>query len=561
LRAFGILALLSLSLLFVGCAQRRSPDGTSEASSEPKSSIPVEKKMIAADARSGEARDVSVPRPEAASSTDISTQPVRVIAPTTVKPTSVSLATIPLIYSAPRALLAIARDQQVAKRAAKRPTPKDDKLSSSVPGRKPLLEVESRAMGDGPVKTGLDILVAEDFKRLRGKRLALLTNHSAIDREGRHILDLMYGHKNVNLVSLFSPEHGLYGNVDTKTPDAMDTATGLMIHSLYSNRAEKQTKPYHPRPKDLAGLDVVVVDLQDIGARYYTYCSYMAYMMESCAPLGVEVMVLDRPNPIGGLYVDGPLLDDDLVGGVTTYFKMPIAHGMTMGEMATMFNAENKFNCKLSVIEMQNWKRGMYWDQTGMRWVNPSPSIQDLDAAIVYPGIAITEALVSMGRGTTEPFHIFGAPFIKDHVGMCRDINTSSGMKGFRLEPIEFTPTGKLAKEHAGENRLCRGARIIITDRKAFRPFELGLLTMTYLQQNYGSEMIPQQKWDATQKKSVATGKTVPRYDVMAVRGSCSSLMCTRIRENRPVEQTLELIDKQVGQFMPVRQRYLIYKP
>ena len=563
LKVFRILSYviyLCLSIMFAGCAKGKSGD----EATEPASSVPVEKKVIVAETRSPEFRDVSVPDTATDSAGEFSTHPVQILPPSTVEQTSAPLSMIPLEHVAGKVLLAGPRGDQGAETGVAQPRGSRDGQSLSSPEEKPkplLLEVESRSMGEGPVKSGLDVLAEEEFKRLHGKRVALLTNHSAIDREGRHILDLMFGHKNVDLVSLFSPEHGLYGNIDTKTPDAVDTATGLMIHSLYSKRTETQTKPFHPRDQDLAGIDVVIVDMQDIGARYYTYCSYMAYMMESCAPLGVEVMVLDRPNPIGGVYVDGPLLDDDLIGNITTYFKMPIAHGMTMGEMARMFNSENGINCKLSVVEMQNWKRDMYWDETGLRWVNPSPNIQDLDAAIVYPGIAITEALVSMGRGTTEPFHVFGAPFVKDPVGMCRDINTSSGMKGFRLEPFEFTPVGTLARYHAGEKQLCRGARIVITDRKAFRPFQLGLLAMTYLQQHYGSEMIQQRRWNAASKKSVRTGRLVPRYDVMSLRGSCSSLMCARIRENRAVDETLQVIDRQVKQFLPVRQKYLIYQP
>ena len=424
--------------------------------------------------------------------------------------------------------------------------------------KEPLIKVESREMGEGNVLTGLDVLKKRDFEPLKGKTVALLTNHSAIDREGNHALDLMVGHPNVKIVKLFSPEHGLYGDVDTKTPDMQDTATGLMVHSLYTTKPDDPKKPHHPRAATLEGVDLVIVDMQDIGARYYTYCSYMAYMMEVCAKLGIEVMVLDRPNPVGGVYVDGPIIDEDLEGMVTGYFRMPIAHGMTMGEMARMFNAENKIGCELSVVECENWTRDMFFDETGLRWVNPSPNIQDLEAALVYTGIAIPESQVSMGRGTKEPFHVFGAPYIRDAQGLVDEL-TSGGLPGMRLEVADFTPTGTLSRGHVGEGRLCKGARMHITDRKTMRPVLLGIRLMDYLQRNHGSEMIDEMKWSAAERKSLPTGRKVPRFNVMGLRGASSAIVCARIREGKPLDETMKFIDEQVARFMPVRAKYLLY--
>jgi uncharacterized protein YbbC (DUF1343 family) len=403
----------------------------------------------------------------------------------------------------------------------------------------PLVKVQSRPLGSGPTLSGLDVLKRENFKRLKGKKLALLTNTSAIDREGNHILDLMLGQPDLNIVSLFSPEHGLYGDLDVKVSDFQDTATGLMVHSLYSNNKDPETPPHYPKLKNLKGLDAVVVDLQDIGARYYTYISYMGYMMEFCAKAGVEVIVLDRPNPIGGHYVDGPQQDPDTVGKVTSYFPMPIAHGMTMGELAKMFNAEKKILCKLTIVQTENWTRDMYLDQTGLRWVNPSPNIQDLEAALVYPGIGITEKLVSMGRGTSEPFHIFGSPIIEDSQDLI-DAVMKTGIKGVELQPVEFTPTGTLAKGHHGEKKLCRGARMKITDRSSFRAYALGLAVMDYLHAKYG------------------TGVS-PKYKVFQVRGPASAWVCSRIVERAPVADTLKIVAQQVDGFLPIREKYLIY--
>lgn len=503
--------IISMATAILGCAGEKDAESVS-----PKLDV--------------QAVDVAAPKPPAGDLKPLPTAAVPAatsgslqVVPPSTEPTTQSASVINLNYQAPRTYAAPAKEQ-------------------------PLMKVESRKLGEGPTLTGLDVLKRDKFQPLKGKRVALLTNHSAIDREGNHILDLMTGNSEFKLVSLFSPEHGLYGDIDTQTPDAIDTATGLMIHSLYSNRKDETTKPHHPRATDLQGLDVVVIDMQDIAARYYTYPAYMAYMMEECAKLGVECIVLDRPIPIGGVYVDGPLLDEDKLGSVTAYFRMPIAHGMTMGELAKMFNTENKIGCKLTVIPAENWKRGMLFDETGLRWVNPSPNIQDLDAAMVYPGIAITEAIVSMGRGTAEPFHVFGAPWIEDPQELVAEV-MKIGLGGVRLEPTEFTPTGTLARYHIGENQLCKGARIHITDRKKFRAVALGAAVMQYLQGKYGKQYI--QRGD---------GQLAPRYDVMGLRTSCSGVMCARIREQASFDGTLKFIDGQVAQFLPIRAKYLIYE-
>jgi uncharacterized protein YbbC (DUF1343 family) len=421
------------------------------------------------------------------------------------------------------------------------------------------VHVESREIGKGNTLSGLDVLERDGFKQLKGKRVALLTNHSAINKQGRHILDLLIESGDANLVKLFSPEHGLYGDVDTKVSDFKDTATGLMVHSLYAERKGEKVKEHYPRLKDLDGLDLVVVDMQDIGAVFYTYCSYMGYMMEECAKKGVEVMVLDRPNPIGGTYVDGPPTDEDFEGNATGYFRMPTAHGMTMAELAKMFNAEKNINCKLTVVPCENLTRDMYFDQTGLRWVNPSPNIQDLDAAIVYPGIGITEALVSMGRGTTEPFHIFGAHYIIDPQEMIDHV-TSGGLAGVRLEVVDFTPTGTLARAHAGDQLLCRGARMHITDRKAFRAYELGLRVITYLQEKYGRTYVTERKYDWAKKKWLVTDRTVPQYSTIRIRGALTAIVACRVQEGKSLKDTLAYVDKEVAKFKPIREKYLIYK-
>lgn len=405
----------------------------------------------------------------------------------------------------------------------------------------------SRPMGEGPTLAGLDVLKRENFARLKGKRVALLTNASAIDRDGNHLIDLTYAHPNVNLVKLFSPEHGLFSSEDTKVADFREPRTGLMVHSLYGT-PKPGTRAHYPALEDLKDVDVVVVDMQDIGARFYTYFAYMAYMMEECGKIGCEVMVLDRPNPIGGLYVDGPLPDPDLVGRVTIYFPMPIAHGMTMGELAKMFNAENRLNAKLTVVEMENWTRDMYYDETGLRWVNPSPNIRDLDAAIAYPGVAIPENQISMGRGTSEPFHLLGAPYVtKEEAQALAQALTTDTLKGVRVEPVEFTPTGKYAKWHPGEEKLCRGVRYTITDRKAFQPVTMGLLVMDFFNRHYGERYVE------------SRGKLVPQFNLWPLRGPSAAWVCGALREKKPIAEIRRVIDQEVQKFLPIRAKYLIY--
>lgn len=412
----------------------------------------------------------------------------------------------------------------------------------------PLIKVESRALGEGNTLSGLDVLKRDHFKLLHNKKLALLTNTSAIDREGNHILDVLYGQDNVEMVALFSPEHGLYGDLDTHVDDLKDTATGLMVYSLYRSNKDTTVKPGYPDPKHLKDIDAVIVDLQDIGARYYTYLAFMGKMMETCAKEKIEVIVLDRPNPIGGLYVDGPLPDFDKIGDNTNYFPMPIAHGMTMGEMAKMFNKEKRINCRLTVVPVENWTRDQFLDQTGLRWTNPSPNIQDLDAAIVYTGIAMTEAIMSMGRGTTEPFHVFGSPLIENPEELVKYVEDSGLVEGVELSVTDFTPTGTLARWHHGEGKLCRGARMTITDREKFRAWVLGQVVIDYMHKTY-----------STQTTTNARGEVVPKYNVWSIRQAASSWVCARTVERKPLKETVDLVNRQVRRFLPIRAKYLMY--
>lgn len=320
-----------------------------------------------------------------------------------------------------------------------------------------------------PVLTGIDVLRAERFARLAGRKVGLLTNHTGLARDGATTIDLLHEAPEVTLVALFSPEHGIRGILDSKVPSSRDEKTGLPIYSLYGETRR-------PTDEMLEGIDTMVIDLQDIGARFYTYMTSMAYVMEEAAPRGIEVVVLDRPNPINGWQVEGPVPDGN-DGAFTSYFPMPIRHGMTLGELATLFNEERKIGANLTVVEMQGWRRDAWWDDTGLMWINPSPNMRNLWQATMYPGIgAIEFSNLSVGRGTDGPFQYVGAPWI-DGVRLAEALN-ARGLPGIRFYPVTFTPT---ASRHANER--CEGVYLVVTDRIAVRPVRVGLEIVSVVSQ------------------------------------------------------------------------------
>ena len=321
------------------------------------------------------------------------------------------------------------------------------------------------------VLSGLDVLRAGAFNRLRGRKIGLLTNQVGQARDGVSAIDLFKGADHLELKTLYSPEHGIHGIRDDRVASARDKKTGRVIHSLYG-------KHLRPTPEMLAGIDTVVIDLQDIGTRFYTYMTTMAYMLEAAAKQKVKVMVLDRPNPINGIRVEGPLLDQKFLG-FTAYFPMPIRHGLTMGELALLFKAENDIAVELIVVKMQGWRRRYWFDETGLPWVNPSPNMQNLIQATLYPGIgAIEGTRISVGRGTGTPFEQIGAPWI-DGLQLAAALN-AKGLAGVRFYPVRFTPQ---SSKFAG--RKCRGVFILVTDRQALRPVRLGLEVAATLHRLY----------------------------------------------------------------------------
>ena len=313
-----------------------------------------------------------------------------------------------------------------------------------------------------PVLAGIDALRSDGFAALAGKRVGLLTNHTGRARDGAATIDLLASAPGVKLAALFSPEHGIRGLLDSTVPSVKDEKTGLPIHSLYGDTRR-------PTAEMLNGLDAVVIDLQDIGARFYTYMTSMAYVMEEAAARKIGVVVLDRPNPIGGVQIEGPPLDESLVSFIGYLPPMPIRHGMTIGELARLFNAEKKINANLTVVAMKNWRRDAWFDETGLTWIGPSPNMRNLHQATLYPGIGAFEGSnISVGRGTDTPFEQVGAPWI-DGVRLAEALN-SRQLAGVRFYPVRFTPA---SSKFSGEE--CQGVFIVITDRGALRPVRVGV--------------------------------------------------------------------------------------
>ena len=327
---------------------------------------------------------------------------------------------------------------------------------------------------DSQVLTGIDVLSRDGFKQLSGMRVGLITNHTGRDRSGRATIDLLHKAPNVKLVALFSPEHGIRGLADDNLSDSKDEQTGLPIYSLYGESRR-------PKPEQLKEVDALVFDIQDVGARFYTYISTLGHAMEEAAKARIPVFVLDRPNPITGADVDGPVGDADKPS-FTAYHTIPVRHGMTIGELGLLFNEQRKIGADLRVIKMERWRRSMWLDETNLTWINPSPNMRSLTQATLYPGIGLLETTnVSVGRGTDTPFEIVGAPWI-DGQRLASHLN-SRGIPGVRFVPVKFTPKASVFKDEQ-----CGGINIIITDRSRFRPVMNGIEIAVALRKLYPAE-------------------------------------------------------------------------
>lgn len=387
----------------------------------------------------------------------------------------------------------------------------------------PSLSSPRRQHESTEVLNGVDVLVRDGFKELKGMRVGLVTNQTGVDRERRATIDRLSKAPSVQLVALFSPEHGIRGLLDEKVSDSRDEKTGLPVYSLYgANRA--------PSAEQLAGCDALVFDIQDIGCRFYTYISTLGECLTAAAKAGKKVIVLDRPNPIGGLFVEGPVLNAER--SFTAWHELPVRHGMTVGELARMFNEERKLGADLTVIPCEGWSRAQWFDATQLPWVNPSPNMRSLNAATLYPGVGLLEYCnVSVGRGTDRPFEIFGAPYIDDR-RLASEMNNAQ-LAGVRFVPVRFTPN---ASVFAGKE--CGGIQMVITDRDNLNAVELGVTLASTLQRLYPADL----KLD----------------QMIKLLGDPATL--DAIRASQPLSQIRTLWAAERERFRERREQFLIYR-
>jgi uncharacterized protein YbbC (DUF1343 family) len=389
------------------------------------------------------------------------------------------------------------------------------------------------------VRTGLDVWEGEQFRALRGLRVGAIVNPTSVDSRFRHLADLLWAAPGVTLGALFGPEHGVRGEVQymEAVREAKDSRTGVPMYSLYGSRAES----LRPRSEWLDGLDVVVFDIQDVGARYYTYVYTMALAMEACAKAGVRFVVLDRPNPLGGERVEGNLVEPGFRSFVGLY-PLPNRHGMTLGELARMLNAEEKLGCDLAVVPCLGWTRKMRWAETGLPFVPPSPNMPTPDTALVYPGMCLLEGTnISEARGTCRPFEQFGAPYL-DANEMASALERHE-LPGLRVRPVHFIPTWD---KHRGVG--CAGAFLHVTDPETFPSVKAGLAVVAEARRRGGADF----QWRAEAYEFVTD---VPAFD----------LLCGNARVRRALESGAEfedvaaLLDGAGAAFLERRTPHLLY--
>jgi uncharacterized protein YbbC (DUF1343 family) len=398
------------------------------------------------------------------------------------------------------------------------------------------------AARNGTVKTGIDVLEETKFAALVPSRtgiprsIGLLTNQTGVDSEGRRTIDVLAHVPGISLVVIFSPEHGVTGTLDTTDiKNAKDAATGVAVVSVYgANDAARR-----PSLDVLKSLDAVVIDLADAGARFYTFATTTGYFLEAAAKAGIEVVILDRPNPITGSFVQGPVSDSDFDSNFknpresfTNYFPEPVRHGMTLGELAKMFNAERHIGARLNVVVMAGWQRGDWFDSTGLAWVNPSPNLRNVTGAELYPGVALIEGTnVSVGRGTDSPFEVVGAPWIKS--GELAAYLNGRDIQGVRFVPVAFTP---LSSNFAGER--CEGVNLVVLDRNTLDSPELGVELASALHKLYPNDFKMERMADLLVNRTV--------FEAIGAGEDPS-----RIAEDW---------QERLQEFVRLREKYLLYK-
>jgi uncharacterized protein YbbC (DUF1343 family)/CubicO group peptidase (beta-lactamase class C family) len=389
------------------------------------------------------------------------------------------------------------------------------------------------AVRNGEVKTGLDVLEERNFDLLKvpgiaRPRVGLITNQTGVDSQGRRTIDVLAQAQQVRLVAIFSPEHGVQGTADsTSAANEKDSATGVPVYSVYGETDAQR----RPTAEQLKSVDLLVYDIQDAGVRFYTYETTLGYFLEAASKANKPFVVLDRPNPLNGAYVQGPV-SDGLLESFTNYTSEPIRHGMTIGELAKMFNSERKIDANLTVVPMRGWMRGDWFDSTGVEWVNPSPNLRSLRAATLYPGVELLQFTnVSVGRGTDTPFEWIGAPWIKPKQ-LAAYLNARL-ISGVRFVPVEFTPT---AATNAG--KLCGGVQIIVVNREIVDAPEMGIEMISAIHKLYPTEF------------------DVSKVNTLLANQAAFQQLQAGVDPRRIAEDWRDGVEK----FMQVRSKYLIYQ-
>lgn len=371
---------------------------------------------------------------------------------------------------------------------------------------------------------GIDVLERNGCSILEGHRIGLITNHTGLTRNLKPTVDFLVSQKNLTVTKLFGPEHGIRGELDDIVPDSTDAKTGLPVLSLYGKHRK-------PTPEMMDGLDMLVYDIQDIGCRFYTYISTLGLAIEAAAEAGVPIVVLDRVNPIGAVEVAGPIADAGKLSFVA-HHPIPVQHGMTVGELASLFNGEKELGATLIVVKCEKWRRAEMFDSTGLYWVNPSPNMRSLTQAMLYPGIGLLEFTnLSVGRGTDTPFELVGAPWMNGRK-VADELNLRR-LPGVAFVPTQFKPT---FREFKGE--LCDGVNIIVTDRDAFMSVRTGLHFSTALQKLYPTE------WLSAKYQTLLVNST-------AYQGLVSG---------RSAEEIERMSEEELARFVAIREKYLLYE-
>ncbi|HEY3359209.1 MAG TPA: DUF1343 domain-containing protein [Polyangia bacterium] len=389
------------------------------------------------------------------------------------------------------------------------------------------------------IRVGIDRVLEEELGVVAGKRLGLICNPTSVDAELRHTADLLTARPDLDLVALFGPEHGVRGDAQDmiSVGEARDARTGLPVHSLYGETEASLS----PAPEALAGLDAVVFDIQDVGSRYYTYVWTLALAMRAAARAGVEVIVLDRPNPLGGLEVEGGLIADGFRSFVGLY-PVPNRHGLTAGEIAGYLNAVYGLGARLTVVRAAGWRREQLFDETGLPWVLPSPNMPTLDTALVYPGMCLVEGTeLSEGRGTTRPFELCGAPFI-DGFALAGAL-AAEDLPGVRFRPVTFRPSF-----HKFAGRPCGGVQLHVTDRRTFRPLRTGVAVLRAIRALWPGEL----RWRHAPYEFVTDR---PAIDLLCGGPTVREM----IDAGEPVAAIMATLRADEAQFRAAREPYLLY--